>query len=154
MYTDLVSLKKKIRRKKVPNHRVIFSSNNLLQNTQKSVTCIPHKFILLYCLYHYNDVSVITSQITDNSTAWLTAYSDYWQNISNSLHYWPFIRGIYMSLVNSFHRRTAMRKAFHIMTSVWYYNTTSRFTRKNSAGQNGFFIGTTNKNIFIYHSHR
>ena len=35
-------------------------------------------------------------------------------------HYWPFVRGIHQSLVDSPHKGPVMRKVSHVMTSSWF----------------------------------
>ena len=64
-------------------------------------------------------ISTEVSQITSNLTACPTARIIQADNnsIIKGPHYWPFVRGIHQSLVDSLHKGPVMLKCFHAVTS-------------------------------------
>ena len=60
----------------------------------------------------WHHMSIMMSQITCNWTAWSTFCSAKKQDNMKAWHYWPFVRGIHQSLVDSPHKGPVMQKAF------------------------------------------
>ena len=92
-----------------------------------------------YFALHCNDVTmcVMTSQITSNSTVYSTICSGQHQRNTEALPYWPFVRGIHRSPVNSPHKGPVTRKGF----PWWRHHAHERVMECNSKylGENYFF---------------